>query len=267
MWADIYSPAADEYDLSYQAAADLDVKTEGTLLSWQGLPGDGLGGMNNRKTMELFRQSYSVSGNVTAAGQPETKVNGVPIQVSSTKNLGARWWGRNNQPVQSNLYVYRANDRLRGEFTNPLDVELTGCMISYEKFSYLLDLKLGPRETVQVDTLREKSINMHLARRSSDEAQTPWDSTSTDVPRIIEMMMFHRVVGGQAYTGLTHRYQDFTDLSNHLSFNVAVLTGWTNQRMGELSRGDKSLADDYDQQWTFFRILMPVELRRQPQID
>ncbi len=262
MWADVYSPQSDEYDLSYRAAGGLDVNTEGSLLSWQGLPGDGLGGMNNRTTTELFRQSYSVSGRATPAGQHETNVNGVPIQVAATKNLGARWWGRLNEPVDSKLFVFRANDRLYGEFTNPFDVELTGCIISYGKFSYLLDLKLGPLQAVRVDTLREKSLNMHLARRSSDEAATPWDTTSSDVPRIMEMMMFHRVVGGQAYTGLTHRYQDFTDLSNHLNFDMAILTGWTNRRMGELSRDDKSLADDYDQQWTFFRILMPVEIRR-----
>ena len=185
----------------------------------------------------------------------------MPIQVSSSKSLCTRWWGRVVELAESRLLVDRRDDSLRGQFTNPLDVELSDCILSYGSWTYRLDRKLAAHETIDVlDQMLERSLNVHLNRRNVDEDKyKPWDPTSADVSRIVEIMMYYREAGGRAYTDLSHRYQTYVDMSGHLHLDRAILTGWTDKRAGELTRDGKPLTDDYDRQWTFYRVIFPVE--------
>jgi hypothetical protein len=255
MWAHVYSPRTDTYDLAYRPGAAA-WQTDGTWLSWQGLPGAGLGGMQNRSTAELFSRPYAMA--ISSRDGSSASLVDMPIQVASSKTLTARWWGEARQPVRSQLQIDRRHNRLHGSFTNPLPVALTDCVLSHGTWTYRLDRQFSPGETINVRDMRERSLTMHLTRRTLENVTIPWDLAGTDVPRILEMMMFHRAAGGPSYTSLTHQHQGFTDLSGHLDLGLAILTGWTSEPAGQLVRNDNSLSADYDRQWTFYRFVLPV---------
>ena len=43
--------------------------------------------------------------------------------------------------------------------------------------------------------------------------------------RDMEMLQFHKAAGGEVYTGLTHAYQPYLDLTDHLRTGRAILLG------------------------------------------
>jgi hypothetical protein len=102
-------------------------------------------------------------------------------------------------------------------------------------------------------TLAKKRIIEH------EDVSTPWDRTSHDTSRILEVMMFHSAVGGRAYTDLNHRFQGYLDLSGHLTSGRAILLGRAETPSTELVRDDESLEDHYDRRYAFYRIMAPVE--------
>lgn len=261
MWAHVYSPATESYDLSFSPRLLEDaIEIDDVLLTWQGLPGDGLGGMDTRVTAGSYDRAYAIFSSGLDAD-----IGAMPIQVSSSKTLTARWWGTTDLPFRSNLRVSAVDDRLHGNVTNPLPIKLSGCVVYFENWAYRLDKEaLAAGETISIDgQTTEKTLDGHLTRRKVIEGKdtpTAWDRADQNVPRIVEMMLFFDAAGGSSYTELTHRYQSFTDLSPQLYLSRAVLTGYAETRAGELSRDGESLADHYDpqRQWTFYRIVLPV---------
>jgi len=267
VWSHVYSPRSEAYDLDYEPSLSARYQKSGVALSWQGLPGEGLGGMQNRSTAQLFSEPYAITQHIDSSGAFSASIDRMPIQVSSTKSLTGRWWGQLSAPVKSQLRSERHRDILQGWIANPLDVELRDCIVSYGSWMYRLDRKLGPGDTVDMSEMYERSLNLYLARRSVDNPNSPWDVTSRNVPRIMEMMMYHKAAGGRGYTNLGHRFQSFTDLSGHLDYGHAILTGWSEKRAGTLDRDEESLADNYDGNWNFYRIVFPVESFARPTDD
>jgi hypothetical protein len=99
-----------------------------------------------------------------------------------------------------------------------------------------------------------------VRRRAIDEetrTMAAWDQRSFDVPRIMEMIMFHDAAGGREYTGLVHRHAAWLDLSRHIAAGRAIL-------IGRVSAGATSLIKSADfprdavQDWTFCRLVLPV---------
>jgi hypothetical protein len=108
-------------------------------------------------------------------------------------------------------------------------------------------------------------LEWRLTKRTvvdTKDQTTPWQQNSTDVPEILQIMMFHEVASGRSYTGLTHRYQSYIDLSDHVRSGRAILVGRAARRATELTQGDKSLGEFYepDRSWTYFRLVLPVSL-------
>ena len=159
--------------------------------------------------------------------EPAAAITGLPIEVSGTKSLFGAWWVLGEQPAGQRLTA-SAYGLLTGQLTNPLDCELTDCMVLYENWMYPVSGTLSPGEAVTFDGVSPRNLEWHLSRRrvvDSKDVGTPWDQASADVPRILEMMMFYQAAGGAAYTGLTHRYQPGLDLSEHLRTGRAILVG------------------------------------------
>ena len=75
--------------------------------------------------------------------------------------------------------------------------------------------------------------------------------------------MFYRAAGGSNYTGLTHSYQDFVDLSDHLYLQRAILVGEIKPNVTNLKINDQSVSKEYDQTNTLVRILLPVTYQQQ----
>ncbi len=86
------------------------------------------------------------------------------------------------------------------------------------------------------------------------------------------MLMFYSAAGGRAYTRLTDNYQGYVDLSRHLREGQAILVGHSREPASQVtvrkSRGGQTggatqLANPQDpavQHWTFYRILLPVNV-------
>jgi hypothetical protein len=71
-------------------------------------------------------------------------------------------------------------------------------------------------------------------------------------------MMLHDAAGGSTYTGLSHDYQDFVDLTTHLELDRALLVGRAAQPAALLLDDGPPLDVDADRRWTWYRIVLPV---------
>lgn len=275
-WSHVYSPATQRFDLSLETGAPVDKSASGDasgqLLSWQGLPGDAMGGMNTENAARLFNQPYRISSAALPQEAGSASLTDLPIQVGSSKTLVARWWNESDVGRLDKLVSRRQTGLLRGTFGNPLDVELEDCILYFGSWAYVMDRGLSPRQTITVAELpAPRTLEWHLTRRKVETGgrrrgevdddrnlATSWDRSSDDVPRILELMMLHDAAGGTTYTGLGGDYQGFVDLSAHLGLDRAVLVGRVKRPAAQLMRDGRSLADDYDRRWTYYRLVFPV---------
>jgi hypothetical protein len=293
-WAHVYSPATERFTLSWSENRPLvirDGSDSGRLLAWQGLPGGGLGGLDGRAGAALFAEPYSMALHQTraaassfgaagdagsAAADPTSRrvpvreagpdaglaaLSGLPIEVSGTKSLFGAWWAVGDVPAAQRLTA-NIHGLLAGQLINPLDCELTDCMVLYENWMYPVSGTLRPGAAVTFDGVSPRNLEWHLSRRrvmDSKDVGTPWDRASVDVPRILEMMMFHGAAGGAAYTGLSHRYQPYLDLSDHLRTGRAILVGRSPTAGSQLGRQTAGWEASNVRQWTFLRVVFPVD--------
>lgn len=264
VWAHVYSPDTRSSDLSLEPRSPIsqtDHGKTGLLLTWQGLPGNGLGGMNATRAADVFAEPYQISYPMGPTADRMPAISGLPILTSATKSLTARWWADVDVDMEGHLTANNSG-LLSGRVTYPLDVELSECMVFYENRAYLLSGTVMPGESISFDHLKYRDLEWRLTRRRVIETRdigTPWDQTSQDVPRIVEMMMFHEAAGGESYTGLSQRYQPFVDLSDHLRTGRAVLVGRSKAPASRLVRDGQPMAESYDRHWTYFRVVFPVE--------
>jgi hypothetical protein len=264
MWAHVYSPDTQSFSLSLERrspARETETDKAGRLLTWQGLPGSGLGGMNATPAADVFAEPYQIlyPTSPVAAGAPA--ISGLPILASASKSLTARWWATLEVGMKGRLTA-TSSGLLSGRVTYPLDVELSDCMVLFGNRAYLLSGAVSPGESIWFDSLKYRDLEWRLTRRRVIETRdvgTPWDQTSQDVPRIMEIMMFHEAAGGESYTGLSQRYQPFVDLSDHLRTGRAILVGRSETPASQLARDGQSIADSYDRHWTYYRVVFPVE--------
>lgn len=297
VWVHVYSPATGNFTLAWNESRPLTIRNggdSGRLLAWQGLPGGGLGGLDSRAAgAALFAEPYTMSfqetraardsldstenagsaatgdrsnrpGMATAIGpdtEPCAAISDLPIEVSGTKSLFGAWWALGDQPTGQRLTA-SVHGLLAGQLTNPLDCELTDCMVLYENWMYPVTGTLSPGEAVTFDGVSPRNLEWHLSRRrvvDSKDVGTPWDQASADVPRILEMMMFYQAAGGAAYTGLTHRYQPGLDLSEHLRTGRAILVGRSPTAGSRLIPQRADWEPDRVRQWAFYRVVFPVD--------
>ena len=263
-WVHVYSPQTQSYDFTLTPrplGTENAEPTSNVLLSWHGLPGRGLNGMNSTTTGELFSDPYWIQADRGAQSLRLPSIAGMPIQIWSTKSLTARWWRTANLPLDIRLQISR-DERLSGIVGNPTDVTWENCFLFRTPWAYSLG-RLAPGETRRIgDDMPRRNLQWRLWRkelRVENEMTTPWKPDDRDVPRIMEIMMFHDAAGGRDYTGLLNRYQNFVDLSNSLATGHAVLVGKSSQRAADLASADGILEDKYDRHWTFYRCVLPVE--------
>jgi len=142
---------------------------------------------------------------------------------------------------------------------------LSEAVLLYGQGAYVLGHDLRANEAVGVSgEMEEKSLDGYLTRRKlvdSKDVTPPWDPTGVNTPRIVELMMFYAAAGGEQYTNLSQRFHIGTDLTSQLSANQAILMGRTKRAVHRLAIDGHELNDEYDQQWTFYRVILPVEIR------
>jgi len=258
-WAHLYSPSTARYSIAAQPNLELLGGGEiAGVLTWQGLPGDSLGGLRSNQRALAETEPYHVRW----PDQPP-EIDGLPVQSASSKSLSVRWWGQCAKPTPSSLIVneYGALD---GELNNPLPVELTECLIVFKDSLYRVGpLKSG--QAVDLGSLTPRNLQARLTEvtfEGSKEVSTLWKRDSNDVARIVQMLMFHEAARGRSYTGLTHRYQPYLDLSSHLDLGRAVLAGQADQPATRLTGESRDLAPGDDTTaGIWFRVVFPVQMQ------
>jgi hypothetical protein len=263
LWAHIYSPNTQTFDIALTPRPPMPRASgdSGSLLTWQGLPGVGLGGMNSTAGT-LFNAPYRLAVN-DAGGSLRVEPRNMPIQIRATKGVAGRWWMQGESAAPGRVLTASTDGMLDGEVTNLLTVPIRDGWLAYNHWTYRLPQQLAPGQRVRLDRrLPEGNLVWRLTQKyvgeDYKEFSTPWDEASRDVPRIMEMMMWHQAAGGQSYTGLRHRYQAEIDLSAHLRTGRAVLVGRLDKPAAELSLNGEGDREEGSRHWAWCRIVFPV---------
>lgn len=269
-WAHVYSPRSATYEMQCAPNAKLAsaVSLHGNVLSWQGLPGTGLGGLETAAaappSINEYRLEFTNSADSPSNDQVPTlhaSLHGVPIQVAATKSVLGRSWGEIQLDGEANLTM-DLDGLPRGEVSNPLPVELQDCVVYFGNWAFRLEATRGvlaPGQKTRIELERALNLRWRLTGRrviDTKDVGTPWDQHTLEVPRIMEMMMFHEAAGGDSYTQLISRYQASIDLSQQLLLQRAILIGRAPNPATNLKLNDTVVAAD--QQWTYFRIVYPL---------
>ena len=270
-WVNLYSPSGQTVDVSVSPTTALGLDVTGSSVTWQGLPGDGLGGLETETTTGFKRSSYRQvsSGDGSKEDSDNYQISQMPLQVSSTRSLVSQFKIQNPPAINSQLKVQR--DRLSGTLKNPLDVGLYNGKVFFGNYVYLLKKPLQPGDVVYLDTdADEKTIRTVLNRRSSKgdsdrelgkTQSLPWDPRDKSLTRIADVMMFYQAAGGENYTGLTHGYFPKIDYSHLLKLQRAVLVGQIQSASSLLINGQE-VKELYDSSVTMVRVVLPVESKK-----
>jgi hypothetical protein len=262
-WIHLYGAETSMHDISI-GVQGAPVRLNGTpegWLSWQGLPGTGLGGLAANQISSAQLVSYAAQ-----PPGPQMALAGVPIQIAGSKSMSARWWATAG-PLERSALSLNEYGMLQGEVVNPLSVDLAGCLLVYDTWLYRLR-SLSPGQRVRLADFDALNLEARLQQRTiagAKDVVSPWETDSIDVPRIMQMIMFHESARGSGYTNLTHLYQGNLDLTPRARNGRAILVGRIAKGVTQLSVDGKPLsATSQDEPWTWVRVVLPVTARRQP---
>jgi hypothetical protein len=259
-WFNVFSPQNALCDFRIEPTANVGAVTtprgendSSCLLSWFGLAGTGLGGMNSvAVNTPLFDNPYTIDmahGSIAQA----------PLPAWSSKSFVARWEARAGG-IEAHLTT-SADRRLRGVVVNRLATPLYDCVLLFDRWAYTLEM-LVPGKSVSLDRLEPQTGDTYLTNRRTinahDEVPT-YDRAGVSVARIVEVMMFHEAAGGPNYTGLVHRYQRFVDLSDQLQFGRAILVGRGPDGAIVQLNGQPLANTPANQHTTIYRFVLPVK--------
>ncbi len=266
-WSNLYSPRSDSYDVALDQTSGLGFELSSNVISWQGLPGDGLGGMWAKEKPGARQSSYrQLIESREVPTEYTSSLENLPLHVSSTRPLFAQWNANFPTKIRSRLVFSKDGSRVEGTITNPLDVPIRNVHLLFEPYIYSLQKEqLEPDETFDIwSETRERSVRSWLNRRTKKSEKdnrsnnSPWDPRDTRITRIADMLMFHEAAGASNYTGLTHGYQGFVDMSDQLGLKRAVLVGQIDPIATKLKIDGEVATGKYDRADTLVRIVFPV---------
>ncbi len=268
-WIKLFSPNTDDYTLSLQpqgiAAGST---TPSTTFSWLGVPGQAWRGMNTPSAgADLLERRYDTSPQLDI-------VRDVPIDVWSSRGFQATWQSRRDELDAGKLRI-AAEGSLSGKVTNITGVALADCFLAYDRWAYKLD-RIEPGATIEIEPGQQRD-GLEMLLKKYEQVQSnkfssvvnqarPFDVEDPRVPPVVRMMMFHQAAGGSAYSTLHHGQSTWTDLSEHLRLGRAVLVGEAprDHIAAQLQRDGQALNAADSQRWTFYRIVVPVDLGNRP---
>ncbi|REK31455.1 MAG: hypothetical protein DWQ42_00570 [Planctomycetota bacterium] len=250
LWFTIYSPRTARYDvrvLESQATEgnmpEAAVKPE-TILAWQGLPGEGLGGMHARGAASLFLSPYRLS--------PDRRdLQGVPIPVASTKTFRAQQFCTCGESVELDVQIAvgGAESELVGNVVNHLDHSIDDCLLFYRRWVYRLGT-LAPN----VETPLPEQWAPELSRYELTNNDV-YDHDSEDLAYVLLMMMFYDQAGGREFSRLQNRQASYLDLSHTLASGRPILVGRADRGRLTASVDDHAAASDVVNQTSLYRFV------------
>ncbi|HMO14222.1 MAG TPA: hypothetical protein PKD64_10725 [Pirellulaceae bacterium] len=289
IWAHVYSPTDSKTQLEL-ASNPMVAFVDSHWLSWAGLPGTGLGGMQNQTTLRgagyHVDSSHALTDGLTstqavdpgwfgyrAASEGTSRedrrlsIRDFPFQSAATAAFTGKWFGTTTRQSNSSLTQNRNRSDLTGTITNPLDFELDNIFVIHNETVYRARAALRPGATMRIETdARDKRSlrDFFKSQRGErgEETKRNWEIYSLVTPDIVEMMMFFAAADGQFFTKLTNQYVADVDLSHLIQFDRAILVGRAKRVTTPLQiHAGLDPQNSLDQQWTFVRMVLPVTTR------
>jgi len=279
-WANVYSPVSKPMKIDLATSNQFDIPSSSRFITWQGLSGIGMGAMRSENLSIGSDQPYSLSTNTkkmtspqlpatdagAATGNPmaEIVIENMPFNVASTRCLTGTWGATFPKTINAKLQRQSGRDRLSGTFTNPFPVELKDCFIVYGPWAYQFNQTLPPGKTIDLLTqAKPQAIQVWLTRsrsgQNSGSGDAGWSPVNDDLQRILEMLMYYDLAGGQGYTRLLNSYQSRLDFSHLNQLRRAVFLGRCDSSVAQMQFDGNTIQDDqYDKTATAVRIILPV---------
>jgi|GEM_PF-5582366 len=272
-WNCLYVPASTSADLNVRVVADWLNEPDFETTGWQGQPGSGLGGMQTQTGISIGGGSYSIT-NSGVGEKLRSTTRSIDLAPSSARTFRTQYSGHIQPGTAGQLVMNRRMGRLEGVVVNTLPVRLVRARVYFGEFVYVLQRNLEPGEAVGITEMIERTSRTVLNRRSMVEdltrrdlsLTTPWQATDTDFSRIADMIMFHSLAGGSAYSGLSNNFYEQLEMSPQVYLNRAILVGEASEVASLLSiatdgdsAGPAELATtSMDNSVTIVRIVLPV---------
>lgn len=254
LWTHVYSPASRKYQVRWQPGEVSSRPQQHA--SWFGFPGNALGGMDNQSITTSAAGEYQV-------WTQQATLEDLPINVAATKGLQMDWMGPAEVGKTGEPVIER--NALVGRVFNPLKVELENVFVVHDRSIYQFRGKLGPGESFDLQSdSQQRNFSDYLNRRKVKDLgteATPWRITDTNLRRILEIMMFYESAGGRGYVNLFQRYLHHVDFSHEANDSQAILVGRTPLPHSRIMIDGEALQDEYEESWTYYRILIPVQKR------
>ena len=225
-WSGIWSPRNAALDVATSCAEAIPSATADVAVSWHAAAGRGLGATDAPAPHPaLGAADYAYAAALTA-------LDGVPIAADSSRLFEAGWTARPADPGAASPIVSTldrdAQAALRGAIESRLPFALEGAVLVHAGWLYDVGT-LGPGARFEPGAGRGPrslagALTPRAAAKDRDVAER-WDTSSTDVARILEVAGFHRAAGGSSYTSLEPGRLGRIDLSPVLDTGRAVLVG------------------------------------------
>ncbi|MEX2309279.1 MAG: hypothetical protein WD738_16890 [Pirellulales bacterium] len=256
-WAALYSPRAQQFDLGLDVELPSGSAEPAILVSWWGLPGVGIGGMQSGGSEPgIVRGGYRYGAGLDSLVE-------VPVLTSSTKSLLARWTAPVAPLIDSQLADQ--DGLVAGSIENRSGVPLRNVRLLYNGWGYRLgNLEPGRRIDVseEISPRRVKTIVTQDAlgaatRRADGNA---FVAHGAKPEAILSLMTFYEAAGGIGFAQLPNRYQDYCDLSRMLELGRAVLIADVPGKGSRLVDGDSGvvLGNEQVAGAVVYRFVLPV---------
>jgi len=220
-WLAVRSPSNATVDLEIAASPTLAAAADAAV-SWLADAGRGFGGV------DAPAAHPSLAAAEYAYGDSLATLRGVPVAAAASRLFEGSWTATATEPLASGSLTSDLRGLLRGSVAHHLPFPLENCRLLHGRWLYDIGT-LEPGEAFDPESGRgPRSLPADLTRRASAgdrERAERWDTTETDVARILEVAGLHAAAGGVAYTVVAPGRLSRLDLSPLLEVDRAVLVG------------------------------------------
>ena len=240
-----------------------------------GYPGKAFGGIqlaSEHTVLPAYSVRRHASGRATGQGEMTT-IDDLTLAPRSSKSIATKV--SFTPGIKGDVSVSRrpGSELLRGEFVNPLPMDLLDGALVYGNSVYLLPTRLPAGARIaSLSDLRQKNFRRRLARQQTLDKSvtetTPWSPGDfSDANRVAEMMLFHRAAGGELYTGLRHDALGDLDLSDVLVEDRCILVGRTEKPLfdldvSEFASDSNDVIEPAGNVLSMLRVILPVRSTR-----
>jgi hypothetical protein len=262
-WSAIYSPESRRYNPAIQLPKSqlANAAEAETLLTWWGLTGAGIGGMQAPGSeWEIIRTGYQYG--------PETRsLEALPVLESATKSLAARWTAKPAVNIEAKLSD--AKGLVEGTLENRTGLTLRNVRLLYGQWAYRLGTLNADERAEIVEDLNPRKVRTIVTREALGESGATagqvegrvFAAERASAKDILNLMMFYNAAGGVGFAHLPNNYQAWCDLSRQLDVGRAILVAEVDEAGSQLIENstNEPIGDTEQNTATIiYRFLLPV---------